>query len=286
MAEKQQTLDINRKDGKIWSQLRQKWLVETPEERVRQEYLVVLVEEYGYALEQIAEEQKVTGRGSGGAFADFVIWRTVEDRQADKPPHIIVECKADNVTIQDRDYAQGDRYARITGAPFFVTHNNQETKYWRVRKDRMPGYLDEIENIPHADDSDEEIKKLLAQFKTFREDEFADLLHQCHNVIRNREHMDPAAAFDEIAKILFMKVTFERRLRDQRVRQNLFTVDVVKEQKKMYASPLDNLFDETKREYAGDRIFGADERINLKFTQPSKSSACWSAITSRTRART
>ncbi len=46
----------------------------------------------------------------------------------------------------------------------------------------------------------------------FKEDEFADLLHQCHNVIRNREKLDPAAAFDEIAKILFVKVDIERRL--------------------------------------------------------------------------
>ena len=44
----------------------------------------------------------------------------------------------------------------------------------------------------------------------FKENEFADLLHQCHNVIRNREKKDPVAAFDEIAKVLFVKVYVER----------------------------------------------------------------------------
>jgi type I restriction enzyme M protein len=60
-------LEVQRQDGKIWSHIRQKWLNETPEEKVRQEYLCVLVNEYGFALEQMAEEESVTGRGSGQA---------------------------------------------------------------------------------------------------------------------------------------------------------------------------------------------------------------------------
>ena len=54
--------------------------------------------------------------------------------------------------------------------------------------------------------TDKQIDELLTRLKTFKEDEFADLLHQCHNVIRNREKKDPVAAFDETAKILFVKV--------------------------------------------------------------------------------
>ena len=59
--------------GRIWSHVRSTWLVETPEERVRQEYLCILVNEYGYSLDQIAEELTVTGSGSGKARADYVI---------------------------------------------------------------------------------------------------------------------------------------------------------------------------------------------------------------------
>ena len=62
-------LQIQTKNGKIFSPIRQKWLEETPEERVRQEYLLVLVSEYGFQLAQIAEEMEVTGRGSGHARA-------------------------------------------------------------------------------------------------------------------------------------------------------------------------------------------------------------------------
>jgi type I restriction enzyme M protein len=205
--------------SQVFSVARQKWVQLTPEEKVRQEYLRILVNEYGYTVDQIDEEREVTGRGSGHARADFVIWRTIQDKADGKNPLIVVECKADNVTIKPDDYGQGDNYSRLCGARFFVTHNSRETKYWRVRHERMPKTLEEISNIPHADASNKEIEELISKLKTFKEDEFADLLHQCHNVIRNREKLDPAAAFDEIAKILFVKVYVERELRAKRQRQ-------------------------------------------------------------------
>ncbi len=254
--------EIQVKGSQIFSPVRRKWLLLTPEERVRQEYLIVLTEEYGYTLDQISEEMDVSGRGSAQARADFVIWRSPQDKTDQKAPFIIVECKSDNVTIKAQDYAQGEHYARMTDAPFFVTHNSRETKYWRVKKDRMPGYIEEIENIPHVDATDKEIEELFSKLRVFKEKEFADLLHQCHNVIRNREKKDPAAAFDEIAKILFVKVYVERKLLTRRSRENLFTVDVLNRQ--IAENPLDTLFQETKKSYSADKIFDDDERINLK----------------------
>ena len=258
-------LELKRQDSKIWSHVRQIWLEEQPEERVRQEYLLVLVNEYGFSLKQIAEELNTTGRGTGQARADFLIWRTPQDKLDNKSPLIAVECKSDNVTITQEDYWQGDNYARYTGARFLVTHNNSETRYWRVLHEKMPKSLEEISNIPQADDSDKEIEALLKKLKVFKENEFADLLHRCHNIIRNREKLDPAAAFDEIAKILFIKVTHERRLRAGRVRKNLFTAAFLDKQKVYVDNPVDDLFKQTKREYKADKIFDLDETISLKF---------------------
>ncbi len=254
--------EVQIEGNKIFSLVRKKWLHLTPEEQVRQQYLTVLKDEYGYSIDQIDEEVNVTGRGSAQARADFVIWRTAKDKTDQKAPFIIVECKSDNVTIKAADYTQGENYARIADAPFFVTHNSRETKFWRVKKDRMPGYIEEIENIPHADASEKEIKELLSKLRVFKEKEFADLLHQCHNVIRNREKKDPAAAFDEIAKILFVKVWVERELSKKRRRKNLFSVDFLGEQ--LGDNPLDVLFTQTKQAYSTDNIFEDEERINLK----------------------
>ncbi len=257
-----QQLTVRREKGKVWSHIRKRWLEETPEETVRQEYLCTLVNEYGFSLDQIDEELEVTGRGSGRARADFIIWRTAKERLDSKNPLIVVECKSDNVSIRSDDYAQGDNYSRLTGARFFVTHNSRETRYWRVLHERMPKVLDEISNIPHAAASDKEIEELISKLKIFKENEFADLLHQCHNVIRNREKLDPAAAFDEIAKILFIKVYVERELRSKRQRKNLFTVDFLDDQ--ISKNPLSALFEQTKEEYADDEIFERDEEIRLR----------------------
>ncbi len=255
-------LKPRREHGKIWSHIRKKWLVETPEEGVRQEFLCILVNEYGYSTDQMGEELEVTGRGSGHARADFVIWRTAQDKRESRNPLIIVECKSDNVAIRLKDYGQGDNYSRLTGARFFVTHNSKETRFWRVVHHKMPKSQEEISNIPHVDATDKEIEDLIAQLKVFKEDEFADLLHQCHNVIRNREKLDPAAAFDEIAKILFVKVYVERQLRAKRQRKNVFTADFLDQQIGRY--PLNSLFQETKQEYADDDIFDEDEEIRLR----------------------
>jgi hypothetical protein len=43
------TLEVCRDaNGKIFSPIRKKWLIETPEERVRQEYVCALVNEYDF----------------------------------------------------------------------------------------------------------------------------------------------------------------------------------------------------------------------------------------------
>ncbi len=247
---------------RIFSHIRGTWLVHKPEERVRQEYVCVLVNEYGYHLDQMAEEMSMTGRGSAQARADIVVWRSVDDKRVGRPPLIVVECKSDNVTIRPDDYQQGDHYARIANAPFVVTHNSRETRYWRVVKERVPGWLQEIENIPKAGATDAAIEAVRQRLKTFREDEFANLLHKCHNIIRNRDHLDPAAAFDEIAKILFMKVTFERRLK--RTAENVFSARFIEEQGRILDDPIDRLFEQTKREFRDDDIFDREESINLK----------------------
>jgi type I restriction enzyme M protein len=253
---------IQIRGSEIFSPLRQKWLTLTPEEMVRQQFVQVLVAEYGFSPDQMKEEEEVTGRGAAKARADIIVWRAPQDKAAHNSPLIVVECKADNVAINPAVYAQGENYARLTNAPFFVTHNHRETRYWRVLHDKMPKHVEEIDGIPHADATDKQIKELIERLKVFKEDEFADLLHQCHNVIRNREKRDPVAAFDEIAKILFVKVFVERELKSKRKRQNLFSVAFLEEQ--LGDNPLEDLFQKTKAHYRNDRIFEADEKLNLK----------------------
>ena len=124
------TLKIKRENGKIFCPLADSWHIETPEEKVRQEYIKILVEDYGYSLDQMAQEIKVNNsqRGQGKARADIVIWKSKQDKIESKAAFIVVECKAENVRIREEDYYQGYNYASWAGASFFVTTNEKENK--------------------------------------------------------------------------------------------------------------------------------------------------------------
>jgi type I restriction enzyme M protein len=236
----------------------------TPEERVRQEYLRQLVNSYGYSLGQIEEEVSVTGRGSGDARADFLVWRSPSARAASDHAMIVVETKADNVRIALPDYRQGAHYAQYEHAQFFVTHNNRETRYWRIDASRRMPNFEEIEDVPKASATDREIEDLFKRLKTFEEEEFARLLEQCHDVIRNREKKDPAAAFDEIAKLLFIKVAVERRMQAGGQRRNVFTADYIDELSVVSPDPMSMLFEQTKQIYRADRLFTEGDTVNLR----------------------
>ena len=100
-------LEVQIKDNKIFAPLLDKWLILKPEEKVRQEYICRLVKDYGFTLEQMGQEIKVNNsqRGQGRAMADIVIWRNTKDTNPiSKSPIIVVECKAEHITVREEDY--------------------------------------------------------------------------------------------------------------------------------------------------------------------------------------
>jgi hypothetical protein len=72
----------------------------------------------------------------------------------------------------------------------------------------MPKHLEEIVDIQDAQalHKERKIKELLNQTKAFSRDEFSRLLLKCRNIIRNNDKLSPEAAFDEISKVLFIKI--------------------------------------------------------------------------------
>lgn len=146
-------MDIQKRnnDKEIYAPLKSKWLVMKPEEEVRQKYICRLVDSYGYSLDQMDQEIQVSNsqRGQGAARADIVVWRSKEDKESKKYPLIVVECKAESVTIRKEDYYQGMNYASWAHADFFVTTNLKETRIFRIVKGQIPDKLDEIVYIPN-----------------------------------------------------------------------------------------------------------------------------------------
>ena len=265
-------MEIKTESNQIYSPIRDKWLVLKPEEEVRQRYVCRLVDSYGYGIKQMGEEVKVTNsqRGQGAARADIVIWRNEEDKRKGKNALIVVECKAENVTIRQADYFQGYNYAAWAGAKFFVTTNLKETRIFKVVEDAMPKKLEEIADIPSADmvDDDKKIKAMLLQTKAFTRDEFSRLLFKCHNIIRNNDKLSPEAAFDEISKILFIKIRYERTNSGTQI----FSKEEFLKQKKMYDAVKSKespdyyqfLFNKTKEDFAKDHLFDENETIKIR----------------------
>jgi type I restriction enzyme M protein len=268
-------IEIKKNGNKIFAPLIGKELICTPEEEVRQEYIVHLVNHYGYSLDQMAQEVKVNNskRGQGKARADIVIWKTKEDRNSDNSPIIVIECKAEQITIHEEDYYQGYNYASWAGADFFVTTNLKDTKFFRVVKGKMPKKLEEVVEIPNAVElfDKKKIEELLTKTKAFTRDEFSKLLFKCHNIIRNNDKLSPEAAFDEISKILFMKIRYER---EQAKTKALFSRKEFEELKSAYEkiTGKDSLpfyqhfFEKTKEVFKTDEIFDPNDSIKIRET--------------------
>lgn len=275
-------LEIKIEDNKIFAPLKDKWLVLTPEEKIRQSYICRLVNHYGYSLDQMQQEVTVAEgnkRGTGRASADIVLWKS-KDEVEKKAPSIVVECKADNINIVEGDYFQGSHYARYVKSPFFVTTNLKHTKVFKVNLDGYPKDLeDEILDIPSNKDlqSEKKVKDLLTQTKAFTRDEFSNLLFRCHNIIRNNDKLSPEAAFDETSKILFMKIRYERNPDED----NIFSLKQFKKQESQYEKnirpinvkrngPKDDIpymdywFELTKDEFKNDDLFDSNEKIKIK----------------------
>lgn len=272
-------LEVQEKDGKIYCPLKKAWHVSTPEERVRQYYIAILANKYGYSLEQMDQELKVNNskRGQGKARADIVIWKSEQDKKDKKAAFIVVECKAENVKVRVEDYYQGFNYASWAHAEFFVTTNEKETKYFNVDPAYLPQKLDEVVAIPTAKDVDDaaRIEQLKDQTKLFTRDEFTKTLRACHNIIRNNDKLSPEAAFDEISKLLFMKIRFERDNKGMKVFTKQEYLDAAQNHEKnvrpglkgtdLYAlSYMQFLFRTTKEFFKDDRLFDDKDEINIR----------------------
>ncbi|HFC8829786.1 TPA: N-6 DNA methylase [Neisseria subflava] len=273
---------FNERSNQIFSPLNNKWLICTPEEEIRQKFICVLVNEYGYSLNQMAQELSLTNssRGTGRARADIVIWKSEQAKANNEHAAIVIECKSDNVTIQPEDYYQGLNYATWAGADFFVTHNSKETRYFQVFKEKIPKHLGkELSELPTAKQlvDNKVIEEMLKAEKVFEKDEFAKLLHQCHSIIRNNDKLSPEASFDEISKILFMKIMYERN----RQKGKIFTKEEFLEQESHYEKnirpvnvrrngPKDDIsyvtywFDDTKNAYKAEQLFEDNEVIKIR----------------------
>ena len=120
-------LKIKNKENKlvIFDAFRKKEIILTPEEWVRQHYTYYLVNQKKYPISLIAleKELKLNNRKKR---TDIVVYNP------DGSPHIIVECKATSIKIDQSVFDQIARYNLKLNATYLIVTNGLEHYYCQM----------------------------------------------------------------------------------------------------------------------------------------------------------
>ena len=249
----------------ITCQVRKKDIRLTPEEVVRQLYVLSLISDYGYSISRMALEYEVTF-GREKKRADIVIF----DKIHTETPYIIVELKKPKFKDGKE---QLKSYCNATGAPIGVWSNGKSISYYH-RKD--PNYFEDISNIPRADQKLSDIlserwniNDLIKKDKLVNERKsLKDLILEMEDEVMANSGYD---VFEEIFKLIFIKLYDEYeggRKKDRNLEFRNYG-DTESELK----TRLQVLFDKAKDKWPG--VFSDDDVIQLA---PSHLSVCVSSL--------
>ncbi len=121
----------------LFDPLRKKWLLLTPEEWVRQNFVQYLIKVMQYPATLIALEKEVM-LGELKKRFDVLVY----DKQ--HRPWMIVECKGTSVRLGDDTLMQALRYNITTPAEYLVITNGHYSFGWK----KQDGKLESIERLP------------------------------------------------------------------------------------------------------------------------------------------
>lgn len=121
----------------IFDFIRKQWLLLNEEEWVRQNFIQFLVQELKYPLQLIAVEKEIQ-LGELKKRFDILVY----DRE--HRPWMLIECKAGEITLDEKVLHQVLRYNISMPATFLIITNGHFTYAWEKRN----GELKEIQQMP------------------------------------------------------------------------------------------------------------------------------------------
>ena len=130
---------LKKENGKelIFDSLRKRWLVLTPEEWVRQNFIQYLVQVKKYPASLIAAEKEIM-LGELTKRFDLVVYNTFTR------PFMIIECKEMNIALDEKVLNQALRYNISLPVPYIVITNGSNT--FAFKNDN--GKLTELDVLP------------------------------------------------------------------------------------------------------------------------------------------
>lgn len=258
MSEKKQksSIELETKEDYIKDYLTNKLIRFTPEEEVRQIMLKRLVEEYEYPKNWIKTEFEIQKGSKRIGPADIVVFR---DRKSKEQENIWII-----VEIKRKDRYEGieqlkSYLAPCKGAKFGIWFNGTDIVYLEVLD--HPPYFDKTFRIPQKGETTIHLP-LKSELKPAPE--LRKVFETCHNYIYANEGLLKEKVFNEVLKLIFIKMVDEKKL-SPKCEFGITSEEEkeIKEGKKSaFTERIIKLFDEVKLRYSD--VFDQNERISIK----------------------
>lgn len=200
-----------------------------PEEKVQAETFLKLVLLYNYPANQIKQFETVT-MGSSQKEADIIVYNDEECKQ----PHIVVECKKEEVSelefVQAKEQAASYAYALAGTIQYIWVTSKIKNDYAQIDKDSKTKRT--VPDIPHfgvtevqkykyvrggrrqnEEAGEDVIKQNYFDLEQIEESELQNRFKQAHQALWAGGELNPSEAFDELDKLIFCKIWDERKAR-------------------------------------------------------------------------
>jgi type I restriction enzyme M protein len=250
-------VELEEKKGYIRDFITGRWLKNTPEEEIRQILERKLVEEYGYSKSQIEIEFPIQKGSQKIGLADIVVFR--DEKKSFDNLYIIVEVKRKE---RKDGIEQLKSYLSPTNAEYGIWFNGKDIAYLRHLKE--PPYFDEgITDIPKKGQTSEDVG--LYQKKDLKPaTELKTVFETIHNYIYANEGLLKEKVFNEMLKLIFIKMADEKALAQEcEFRITNKELQELREGKENgFMDRINKLFDRVKNQYSD--VFEPHEKLNLK----------------------
>lgn len=150
------------REKKLWNPIHKKVLKNLPEERVRLRVMEALVQR-GWSKHRISTEEAIGQLGDTSMRTDLICYSQQFD------PMLLVECKAEYVSISAKTAEQAARYNKKVGAPYLLMTNGISDFWYAI--DKKSGKVKVLNDHPEFLDGQQ--KQLQYDFDEWRQRGFA-----------------------------------------------------------------------------------------------------------------
>lgn len=235
------------------------------ERRLADAFYQRLTDTYGYVPEQLGRDVSV----GNTANADIAIWRSSETRKRQSIPDIcvVVLCREEHIKIDAYKYLESFKEAVLGTINFFVLHNLKETKVFYL-DDAHGGVIEQFSDFPKVTDveDDSNMRSFVGRMRQNSKDSLIAAFSKSHNIIRNNDKLSPEAAFDEISKVIFIKMLYERDPSNELVftREKFLRDEAIWHTTHKVGDYSASLFEGVKQQYVDDGLFERNEILRIR----------------------